>query len=105
MDVVVRVAVHAYDDPQALAAVKYFEDEGDLLQQPASLPSRTRPMGQAIGMSGYGWAARAEVLREVKPYDAAVVGGGDKLILAGSLGMSDQWRREVVGLTRSRHRA
>ena len=26
---------------------------------------------------------------------------GDKLVLAGSLGMDDRWRREVVGLTRS----
>ncbi|MBW2313900.1 MAG: hypothetical protein JRH10_06890 [Deltaproteobacteria bacterium] len=84
-----------------ISALKYFEDEGELLRQTASLPSRTRPVGQPIGLSGYGWAARAEVLRETKLYDSAVVGGGDKLVLAGSLGMSDQWRRDVVGLTRS----
>jgi len=84
-----------------ISSVKYFDDEGELLQQTASLPSRARPLGQPIGMSGYGWAARAEVLREAPLYDSAVVGGGDKLILAGSLGMADRWRREVVGLTRS----
>jgi len=84
-----------------ISAVKYFEDEGELFRQTASLPSRARPVGQPIGMSGYGWAARAELLREFALYDAAVVGGGDKLMLAGSFGMDDRWRRDVVGLTRS----
>lgn len=84
-----------------IASVKYFEDEGELVSQAASLPGRRHPVGQPIGLSGYGWAARAEVLDAVGLYDAAVVGGGDKLILAGSLGMIERWKRDVVGLTRS----
>jgi hypothetical protein len=69
----------------APSAVKYFRETGELYQQPAR---RGRPMLNGIlkgGQSGFGWAARAEVLQQVKLFEGAVVGGGDKLIYIASL--------------------
>jgi len=37
------------------------------------------------GQSGFGWAARAEVLEKVPLFESAVVGGGDKLMFIASL--------------------
>jgi hypothetical protein len=48
------------------------------------------------GCSGYGWAARAEVLEKVLLYDAAVAGGADKLIDLAGLPRSADWHAAVA---------
>lgn len=50
------------------------------------------------GQSGFGWAARAEVLQKSLLYENAIVGGGDKLILAASLSknLSSRSLRELT---------
>ena len=47
-----------------MGAVWYYERTGDLTRQYARRPSRKHPCGQPRGLSGLGWAARAEVLPE-----------------------------------------
>lgn len=69
----------------APSAVKYFRETGSLYQQPAR---RGLSMLTGIlkgGQSGFGWAARAEVLQQVPLFEGAVVGGGDKMIYIASL--------------------
>jgi DNA-directed RNA polymerase subunit RPC12/RpoP len=69
----------------APSAVKYFRESGRLYQQPAR---KGLPMLGGIlkgGQSGFGWAARAEVLEKVMLFEGAVVGGGDKLMYIASL--------------------
>lgn len=69
----------------APSAVKYFRETGQLYQQPAR---RGLSMLSGVlkgGQSGFGWAARAEVLAQVPLFEGAVVGGGDKLMYVASL--------------------
>ena len=80
------------------SSIKYFLERGSFYTQ-----SPMHVIGIALGrlrggQSGFGWAARAEVLREVMLYDKAIVGGGDKLILAASLAsdLSDQQLQELT---------
>jgi hypothetical protein len=85
----------------APSAVKYFRETGRLYQQPAR---RGRPMLNGIlkgGQSGFGWAARAEVLRQVRLFEGAVVGGGDKLIYIASLA-EDFTSKSFAQLSQSR---
>jgi sulfotransferase family protein len=68
-----------------LSAVKYFQESGQLFSQ---TPLRYRNVIRGLlkgGQSGFGWAARAEVLEKVPLFENAIVGGGDKLMLAASL--------------------
>ena len=68
-----------------VCSVKYFMETRSLYSQSAQVASgflRGRMKG---GQSGFGWAARADVLRDVMLFDKAIVGGGDKLMLAASL--------------------
>ncbi|MEJ8569662.1 sulfotransferase family protein [Wenzhouxiangellaceae bacterium CH-27] len=73
------------------SSVKYFRDHGRLLPQPPLRSTLARGMLLG-GQSGFGWAARAEVLEQSPLFEHAVVGGGDKLILAASFAdqLSDQ---------------
>jgi hypothetical protein len=65
--------------------VKYFRDTGRLYQQPARRGLSMLTGVLKGGQSGFGWAARAEVLQKVALFEGAVVGGGDKLIYIASL--------------------
>lgn len=81
-----------------VAALRYHREVGGWLYQDRRGPSPRRPVGYPLGYSGYGWAARAEVLAAVELYDRAVVGGGDKLIYAASGKLADGWQRRVAKL-------
>jgi hypothetical protein len=81
-----------------VAALRYHREVGSWLYQDRRGPSPRRPLGYPLGYSGYGWAARSEVLEEVELYDRAVVGGGDKLIYAASGELADGWQRRVTKL-------
>jgi hypothetical protein len=59
--------------------VRYLNYSTELMEQRGLLAGSIPP-----GSSGFGWAARAEVLRRVLLYDRAIVGGGDRLILGAS---------------------
>jgi hypothetical protein len=74
-----------------ISAVRYLRLTGEMMDQDRLLPSLRHPYGLPLGYTGFGWAARAEVLAEVGLYDAAVVGGGDKLIYAASFGTDERW--------------
>ena len=78
----------------AMSALKYFELSGEALDQATRAPSRRRPLGLPMGMPGYGWAARADLLRDCKLYDRAIVGGGDKLIFAATV-LGEERARQV----------
>ena len=87
----------------APSAVKYFQDFNQLFSQdPMRFKNILRGMLKG-GQSGFGWAARAEVLEQVQLFEHAVVGGGDKLILAASLA-DDVFDKRLVELTHSRYR-
>lgn len=58
----------------ASSAVSYFEQTGEVVDQATRAPGLGRWFGTPMGMPGYGWAARAEVLRECELYDRAIVG-------------------------------
>jgi hypothetical protein len=81
-----------------VAAVRYHRETGSALFQDRRGPSLSRPFGYPLGYSGFGWAARAEVLQQVELYDRAIVGGGDKLIYAAGLDLGDGWRDRVTKL-------
>ncbi len=82
------------------SAVKYFLEKKHLYSQsPLNLSGLFR--GQLRGgQSGFGWAARAEVLTQVPLFDKGIIGGGDKLILAASLA-PDRWDPRFQTLTDS----
>ena len=84
-----------------VAAVRYQAELGTRLDQERRAPTLRRPFGYPLGYSGFGWAARAEVLAEVELYDRAVVGGGDELIYAASCGLTDGWRQRAESLLRT----
>jgi hypothetical protein len=63
----------------AISSANYLRYRKHLLDQPSLSSDKVLE-----GKSGYGWAARAEVLKKVLLYDRAIVGGGDRLILGGS---------------------
>ena len=82
----IGIQTHASGPPIiAPSAVKYFRDTGQLYQQPSR--RGLSMLGGVLkgGQSGFGWAARAEVLRSVPLFEGAVVGGGDKLMYIASL--------------------
>jgi hypothetical protein len=92
-----RVAVqHGPTGPPTpgMSSVRYFEKHGRLDAQRGHR-SVWRRRGTP-GYSGYGWAARAEVLEKSLLYDTAVVGGGDKLIHLASLPRGRAWRAAVL---------
>ena len=67
------------------SCVKYLLEQKHLYKQsPMNLSGLLQGRLRG-GQSGFGWAARAEVLKKELLYDKAIVGGGDKLIFAASL--------------------
>ncbi|MEZ5571307.1 MAG: sulfotransferase [Halioglobus sp.] len=98
----IGIQVHEKGPPiVAPSAVKYFRETGRLYRQPAR---RSWPMLSGIlkgGQSGFGWAARAEVLQQVMLFEGGVVGGGDKLIFVASLA-DDFSQKNFEDLSRSR---
>jgi hypothetical protein len=69
----------------AYSAVRYLREFGDLYLQPARRGAHMLRGVLKGGQSGFGWAARAEVLEKVPLFESAVVGGGDKLMFIASL--------------------
>jgi Sulfotransferase domain len=67
------------------SSVKYFKAHGRYFSQPARLTKSLSLSSLLSGQSGFGWAARAEVLSKVQLFEHAIIGGGDKLMLAASL--------------------
>ena len=55
-----------------------------MTKQHPTLNWRKYPFWIPHGHTGFGWAARAEVLRKVMLYDRAIVGSGDSLIFSAS---------------------
>lgn len=85
----------------APSAVKYFLESGRLFEQsPRNLRNLLRGMLKG-GQSGFGWAARAEVLEKALLFEYAVVGGADKLMLLASFADSLGDER-FADLTRSK---
>lgn len=82
----ISIQTHEGEPPMiAPSAVKYFRQHGSLYSQHTA---KGRKLFRGIhkgGQSGFGWAARAEVLEKELLFEHAVVGGGDKLIFAASL--------------------
>jgi len=63
--------------------------------QPPVLPCMRHPFGLPLGLTGFAWAARAEVLKQVPLYDRAIVGGADRLIFAAGLQMRESWESDI----------
>jgi hypothetical protein len=85
-----------------ISAVSYLGRVGEAALQLASGPTTRHPLGLPLGLSGYGWAARAELLREALLYDSAVIGGGDKMIfLAAAKRNGDHWRNTLEATVRA----
>lgn len=97
------VAIHAHPHgPPMVApsAVRYFRETGEIFDQhPRKVANLARGLLKG-GQSGFGWAARAEVLKRSLLFEHAVVGGGDKLMLAASL--ADPRDGRIGKLSRSR---
>ena len=99
------ISINAHESGPPMIApsgVKYFEESGAIYSQE---PSRIRNLARGMikgGQSGFGWAARAEVLEKVLLFEHAVVGGGDKLMFAASLA-KDQSDRRFQSLTHSKY--
>jgi hypothetical protein len=85
----------------APSAVKYYHATGRLYQQPARWGVSMLTGVLKGGQSGFGWAARAEVLASVPLFEDAVVGGGDKLIYVASMA-DDFSSSEFQNLSQSR---
>ena len=99
----IGIRSHASGPPMvAFSAVRYFREFGELYAQPAR---RGRHMLSGVlkgGQSGFGWAARAEVLQQAMLFESAIVGGGDKLMFIA--GLADDFRHPLfAGLTQSKN--
>ena len=67
------------------SSIKHWKDTGAHYRQ-SPLTMRSLIDGCLLGgQSGFGWAARASVLSQVKLYENAIVGGADKLMLHACL--------------------
>ncbi len=94
-----HVLIHRHrGEPVAagIGAVKYFEETQEYVNQTALRPSARWPAGRPPGYAGFGWAANADVLRKVLPYDRAIAGGGDRMLFAAGHGYSDAWFRSIT---------
>jgi len=97
------VGVHVHKNgPPLLApsAVKYFRKYGQLFPQPVQKFGYLAKGLLLGGQSGFGWAARSEVLEKSLLFENAVVGGGDKLMFAASL-VADLETARLDSLTHS----
>lgn len=97
----VSIQAHREGPPTvAPSSVKYFRENGRLFTQaPVRIKDLLRGMLKG-GQSGFGWAARSEVLEKVLLFENAIVGGADKLMLAASLA-DDLTDNRFGSLTRS----
>ncbi|MEQ9302225.1 MAG: sulfotransferase [Cyclobacteriaceae bacterium] len=68
----------------AWGAIRYYNATKNILKQSLKKPKKNMPIGIPQGLSGFGWAARSEVLEKVLLYDGAILGGGDKMIYAAA---------------------
>jgi DNA-directed RNA polymerase subunit RPC12/RpoP len=98
----IAIQTHESGPPMvASSAVKYFHETGSLYMQPAR---KGLPLLRGVlkgGQSGFGWAARAEVLQQQMLFEGAIVGGGDKMIYIASL-EQDFSRPEFQALSESK---
>jgi hypothetical protein len=78
-----------------VAAARYFAETGARISLDRRRPTWQHPFGYPMGFSGFGWAARAEVLEKVPLYDRAIVGGGDKLIQVASHPFPPNWEHAL----------
>lgn len=83
------------------SSVKFFNDTGLLFHQPPLSISGIKAGMLKGGQSGFGWAARAEVLAKVLLYENSVIGGADKLMLAASF-TNDLEDKDFASITWSR---
>lgn len=75
---------------QVFSDVLIHDDKGISFSSISSLKSLqmyddTRSDTSRGAQSGFGWAARAEILKEVSLYENAVIGGADKMMLMASI--------------------
>lgn len=84
------------DPVLGVSSMFYIEDAGSWMEQDRRGPSLKRLFGRLNGFSGFGWAARADVLEKVKLYDRAILGGGDKLIYYASIPVPQNWQARIA---------
>lgn len=80
----------------AVSSTAYHARHGAWLSQEGRAPSLLHPIGRPNGYSGFGWAARADLLERVPLYDRAIVGGGDKMIYYACAPRTDDWQARVA---------
>jgi hypothetical protein len=74
------------DGKSSLSAVKYYQDSGEII-------------ANADSVVGFGWAARADVLRQINLYDAAIIGNGDALIYYACFSNNPGWEKSIKKYT------
>jgi len=78
-----------------MSSIQYLKSVGSWLVQDRRGPTRKRWLGVLNGYSGFGWAARAEVLKNVPLYDRSIMGGGDKQIYYASCPLPENWQERL----------
>lgn len=84
------------DPVPGVSSIYYLKCIGSWLVQERRGPSFKRVFGVLNGYSGFGWAARAEVLEQAKLYDRSILGGGDKLIYYASCPLPERWQERIT---------
>jgi hypothetical protein len=79
---------------RGVSAVRYYRDRGRMEGQRPQRHGGLR-RGYPRGYSGFGWAARSELLKQVPLYEGAVLGGGDKLVYLATLRENPRWSSTV----------
>jgi len=74
----------------SIGLARYYRETGELLPNTRLRTASFFGKPRAGTTSGFGWAARAEVLAKVPLYENAVIGGGDKLIYFACLAHEPQ---------------
>jgi hypothetical protein len=78
-----------------VGAVKYLQDREKLDPQTKIHSRLLRRRSYPSGFSGYGWATRADLLRQVRLYEGCVIGGADKLMYFASFERHKRWKTAV----------
>jgi len=84
------------DPVLGVSSTHYFKNIGSWLVQDRRGPSLKRIFGILNGYSGFGWAARSDVLEKLKLYDRGILGGGDKLIYYASCPLPENWQERIA---------
>ncbi len=91
---------------QAIGAVRHARLSGRPSQRTVG-PGLRHPLGLPLGRSGFAWAARAELLRQVPLYDGAIIGGADRIMLRAGLprtaSPADRWETDLRDALESQH--